>query len=265
LARGDRAVIAARRAEALAQVADAYPETALAVPLDVTDARARAAAVEAAVARFGRIDVLANIAGRGSLGAAEEFSEAELRAQMDLNFFAVVELTRLALPVMRGQRSGHILNLTSVGGIASAGGFAAYCASKFAVEGWSEALRDEVAPFGIKVTLVEPGNFRTEFAGDVNLRPAQQLDAYRPLIEPVERFLFGQAGEQPGDPAKAARLMIEVAEEQKPPLRLLMGVDAYAMWDAKSAQRAAEFAVWRRRGEATAFEGAAVRPIPVGA
>lgn len=265
LARGDRAVVGARRRGALEALEASYPQMALAVSLDVTEAASRKAAVAAAIDRFGRIDVLANIAGRGSLGAAEEFSEAELRSQLDVNFFGAVELTRLVLPQMRAQGAGHVLNLTSVGGVASAGGFGAYCASKFALEGWSEALRDEVAPFGIAVTLVEPGNFRTEFAGDVNLRPASQIAAYRSQIAPIEEFLYGQAGEQPGDPAKAAALMIEVVESEKPPLRILMGSDAYAMWDAKRAAREAEYGRWREKGLATAFEDAKVRPIPIGA
>lgn len=262
LARGDRAVLSARRREALDELVEAYPKTALALPLDVTDRAARARAVEAAIARFGRIDVLANIAGRGSLGAAEEFSEDELRDQMEVNFFAAVELTRLVLPCMRDQRSGRIINLTSVGGLAATAGFSAYCASKFAVEGWSEALRDEVAPFGIAVTLVEPGSFRTEFAGDANMRPAQRNAAYRPLIEPIEQFLYGQNGDQPGDPAKAAAAMIAAVDNETPPLRLLLGADAYSWWAAKRDARETEFARWRDIGEATGFDNATVRSIP---
>lgn len=169
---GERVAVAARRSKALAELVALAPDRVLAVPLDVTDADARRSAVSAVLARFGRIDVVANIAGRGSLGAVEEFSPQQLRAQMEINFFAAAELTREVLPAMRAQGSGHVLNLTSVGGLISIGGFGAYCASKFALEAWSEALADEVKGFGIKVTLVEPGNFRTEFAGDVNLRPS---------------------------------------------------------------------------------------------
>src|SRR5437763_1875983 len=172
IGQGERAVVAARRREALAELAAIDEERVLALPLDVTDAAARKAGVAAALARFGRIDVLANIAGRGSLGAVEEFAPEQLRAQMELNFFAAAELTRAILPAMRGRRAGHILNLTSIGGLISIGGFGAYCASKFALEAWSEALADEVAALGIRVTLVEPGNFRTEFAGDASMRPS---------------------------------------------------------------------------------------------
>ena len=171
LQKGERAVLVARRPEALAGLASAHPGRAIAIPTDLLDSAQRARAVERAMEAFARIDVLANIAGRGSLAAAEEFSEAELRAQMEINFFAPVELTRAALPHLRAQKGGHILNLTSVGGIISVGGFSAYCASKYALEGWTEALRDEMAPFGVRVTLVEPGNFRTDFAGKLTCGP----------------------------------------------------------------------------------------------
>ncbi len=262
LEKGERAVLVARRAEALARLASAHADRAIAIPADLLDPEQRKQAIERAIAAFGRIDVLANIAGRGSLGAAEEFSEAELRSQLEINFFAAVELTRAALPHLRAQGAGHIMNLTSVGGIISVGGFSAYCASKYALEGWTEALSDELKPFGVKVTLVEPGSFRTEFAGDVNMRPAHPLAAYRPLIAPVEQFLYGQNGQQPGDPAKAAAAMIAVVESDEPPLRLLLGADAHAGWSAKSKVREAEFAAWRAVGVATEFEDAALLPIP---
>jgi NAD(P)-dependent dehydrogenase (short-subunit alcohol dehydrogenase family) len=255
LARGERAVLAGRRADRLQALAAAHTERALPIAFDVTDAVAREAAVARALAQFGRIDVLANIAGRGSLGAVEEFAPEQLREQLDLNFFAAAELTRAILPTMRAQGSGHILNLTSVGGLVAIGGFGAYCAAKFALEGWSEALRDEVAPLGIRVTIVEPGAFRTEFAGDINMRPAHPLDVYRPVIAPIEAYLYGSAGEQMGDPAKAADLMIEVVDSDRPPLRLMMGADAFAMWDQAVAARQADLAPWRERGMATAYKG----------
>jgi NAD(P)-dependent dehydrogenase (short-subunit alcohol dehydrogenase family) len=261
IGRDERAVVAARRREALAELAAIDGAHVLAMPLDVTDARARKAAVASALAKFGRIDVLANIAGRGSLGAVEEFAPEQLRAQMELNFFAAAELTREVMPHLRRQGAGHILNLTSIGGLISIGGFGAYCASKFALEAWSEALGDEAAPLGIKVTLVEPGNFRTEFAGDANMRPAAPLDAYRPAIAPIEDFLYGQSGRQPGDPAKAAAAMIAVVEDPAPPRRLVLGADAYDVLDRTMAARMADIARYRALGEATAFAGAAVRPI----
>ena len=261
IARGEQTVVAARRREALAELAALDDRRVLALPLDVTSAEGRTGAVAAALAKFGRIDVLANIAGRGSLGAVEEFAPEQLRAQMELNFFAAAELTRDVLPHMRGQGSGHILNLTSIGGLISIGGFGAYCASKFALEAWSEALADEVTPFGIKVTLVEPGSFRTEFAGDANMRPATPLETYRQVIAPIEQFLYGQNGLQPGDPAKAAQAMITVAEDDNPPRRLVLGADAYDALDRTMAARMADITRYRSIGEATSFAGAEVRPI----
>jgi NAD(P)-dependent dehydrogenase (short-subunit alcohol dehydrogenase family) len=256
LERGERAVLAARRVDRLEALAKEVGSRALVTALDVTDSEARARAVDAAIERFGRIDVLANIAGRGSLGAVEEFSAGQLREQLELNFFAAAELTKLVLPHMRQQGCGHILNLTSVGGVVSLGGFGAYCAGKFALEAWSDALRDEVRPLGIKVIIVEPGNFRTEFAGDVNMRPAHPLAAYRPVIEPLERFLYGQAGSQAGDPDKAAALMIEAVDSADPPGRLMMGSDGFELYDRLMAARQKEFDEWRARGEATAFDDA---------
>jgi NAD(P)-dependent dehydrogenase (short-subunit alcohol dehydrogenase family) len=263
VSRGERAVVAARRGASLAELAAIDSNRVLALPLDITEAEARKAAVAAALTRFDRIDVLANIAGRGSLGAVEEFAPEQLRAQMELNFFAAAELTREVLPHMRARGAGHILNLTSIGGLVSIGGFGAYCASKFALEAWSEALADEVAAFGIKVTLVEPGNFRTEFAGDANLRPATLLEAYRPAIAPIEDFLYGQNGRQPGDPAKAADAMITVVEDAEPPRRLVLGADAYDVLDRTMAARMADIARYRALGEATGFAGAEVRRIGV--
>jgi NADP-dependent 3-hydroxy acid dehydrogenase YdfG len=256
LAKGERAVLTARRAERLNAMAQKHEGRALAISLDVTNAAAREAAVKSAIERFGRIDVLANIAGRGSLGAVEEFAAEQLREQMELNFFAAAELTRAVLPQMRAQRSGHILNLTSIGGLVSIGGFGAYCAAKFALEAWSEALRDEVAPLGIHVTIVEPGAFRTEFAGDVNMRPKQTISAYRPVIEPLEQYLYGNSGKQAGDPVKAANMMIEAVESAAPPLRLMLGADAYELWHRTVTARNAELEAWRARGEATAFDDA---------
>jgi short-subunit dehydrogenase len=180
---------------------------------------------------------------------------------MEVNFFAAAELARAVLPVMRAQGSGHVLNLTSIGGLAAVGGFSAYCAAKFALEGWSEALRDEVAPLGLRVTVVEPGAFRTEFAGSQNMRPEVRIDAYRPVIEPIESYLYGSDGRQPGDPAKAAHAMIAVVESDDPPLRLLLGADAIGLWEKKRNAVDADLGRWRATGEATAFEGATVAAI----
>lgn len=255
LARGDKVTLAARRRDALKEIEQQYSENAFAVSLDITDASQRRAAVEAALGRFGRIDVLANIAGRGSLGAAEEFSTTQLSDQLAINFIGAAELTRELLPTLRSQRSGHVLMLTSVLGLVSYPGFAPYCASKFALEGWSEALRAEVAPLGIKVTIVAPGAFRTSFLGDGNMRAERRLDEYSGIIDPLERHLYSNDGKQQGDPSKAARAMLAVVDHVNPPLRLLLGADAYSAWEKKRAAFDAELIAWRTIGEATVFDG----------
>jgi len=165
------------------------------------------------------------------------------------------------LPTMRAQRSGRVLQLTSIGGLVSIGGFGPYCASKFALEAWSQALRDEVKPLGIRVTIVAPGAFRTEFAGPVNMRPERRIDAYRPAIDPIETYLYGGDGKQPGDPAKAAAAMIAAVESDDPPLHLLLGQDAIGLWEDKQAAFSAELKRWRAVGEATAIDGAQAAPI----
>ncbi len=261
LAQGNQVVLTARRPESVAELEQVGGENALTVKLDVTSAEDRQAAVDVSVERFGRLDVLVNNAGRGSLGAAEAFSSEQLRAQMEVNFFGAVEMTRAALPVMREQKSGHIVNISSVGGLAAVGGFSLYCASKFALEGFSESLRDEVAPLGIFVTIVEPGAFRTEFAGDANMQPEENIDAYESVIEPIRQYLYGSSGQQPGDPRRAALAMIQTVESDTPPLRLMLGADAYGLWEKKLSEMNEELAQWREVGENTAFPDAEVGTI----
>jgi len=261
LERGEYAVLGARRTAIIEELAARDPDRALALTIDVTDPRERETAVASALERFGRIDVLANIVGRGSLGAAEEFTPEQLREQMEINFFAAAEMTRAVLPTMRKQGSGRILQLTSIRGLAAYQGFGPYCASKFALEGRTEALREEVMPLGIKVTIVEPGAFRTEFAGTKNMRPDQRIEAYRAVIAPVEAFLYGSDGKQPGDHRKAANAMIAAVESPEPPLRLLLGADAIRLWEKKEASLMAELDRWREIGKQTAFEGAIVGAV----
>lgn len=261
LERGERVVLTARKIADIEDLARKFGDDALAFALDVTDEDERKATVKAALEKFGRVDVLANIAGQGSLGALEEFSSEQIRQQFEVNCFGVLEMTREILPVMREQKSGHILNLTSIGGLAAVGGFALYCATKFAVEGFSEALRDEVKPLGIKITIVEPGAFRTDFAGASNVRPEKAIDDYKPVIEPIQNYLYGNDGKQPGDPAKAAEAMIEAVESENPPLRLMLGADAYGLWEQKRAAEKTELEAWREIGLKTAFEGVEIQKI----
>jgi NAD(P)-dependent dehydrogenase (short-subunit alcohol dehydrogenase family) len=261
IANGDIAVVVARRLERLLAIAHGHEDRVLPLEADVTNAAARDKAVADTLTRFGRIDVLANVAGRGVVGACEEFGPEQLREQMELNFFAAAEMSRAVLPQMRKQGSGNILTVSSIAGLVAMNAAGPYCAAKFAIEGWTEALAIEARPLGIHVTLVEPGAFRTEFAGDVNMRPVQRIDAYRPSVEPFETYLETSAGKQMGDPAKAARRMLEVVASDAPPVRLMLGRDAYAIWDATIAKRTEELNAWRKRGEDTAFDNADVVEI----
>ncbi|WP_336334489.1 oxidoreductase [Pseudomonas putida] len=256
IANGDIAVVTARRLDRLQSIAQGHEDRVLPLAVDVTDAAARDQAVADTLARFGRIDVLANVAGRGVAGACEEFSLEQLREQMELNFFAAAEMTRAVLPHMRKQGAGNILTVSSIAGLVAMNAAGPYCAAKFAIEGWTESLAIEVKPLGIHVTLVEPGAFRTEFAGDVNMRPLQRIDAYRPMIEPFETYLATSAGQQMGDPAKAAQRMLDVVASDAPPVRLMLGRDAYSIWEATLAKRQEDLDSWRARGEDTAFDGA---------
>ncbi|MFJ4192568.1 oxidoreductase [Pseudomonas sp. NPDC089534] len=261
IAAGHRVAVTARRQDRLQALAQGREAQVLPLALDITDAAARERAVADTLTRFGRIDVLANVAGSGSLGAVEEFTEAELRAQFELNFFATTQMSCAVLPQMRQQGSGHILTVTSVAGLAPITGCGPYCASKFALEAWTETLAMEVAPLGIRVTLVEPGSFRTGFAGDVNVRPARRLNTYRDIVGPVERFLEQSAGHEIGDPAKAAGVILEAVNRSAAPVRLMLGADAYALWDQTIERRIQDIDAWRERGLATAFDGVELKPI----
>lgn len=261
LARGDGAVLTARRLEPLQAIAAAHGERALALKLDVTDAAARAAALKAAIDRFGRIDVLANIAGAGAYGALEEFTAAQIRANMELNFFAAAELSREVLPQMRAQKSGHILNLTSIAGLVAFPGNGLYCATKFALEGFTESLHHEVKPFGIRVTLVEPGAFRTDFASSAAMRAAGRIADYAALDAGVDAYFATQNGQQMGDPVKGMQVLVDMVDSDTAPVRLMLGEDAYQLWEGAVASRNRDLAQWRARGEDTVIPGAGKNPV----
>ena len=226
LAAGDRVVATARDA---ANVLAAVGEHAdlFAVSLDITDTDSIDAAVNAAIERFGRIDVLVNNAGNFQAGYFEEISPEQFRAQMETNFFGPLNVTRAVLPVMRRQRSGHIITITSTAGIVSGGFGSAYGASKFALEGWSESLREEVEQFGIQVTAVEPGFFRTELLveGSSTLWPDLSIDDYADTASTIEAWK-SMNGKQSGDPAKLAASLIKVIELDEAPARWVAGADA---------------------------------------
>lgn len=261
LAKGDSAILTARRLESLQAIAAPYGERALALKLDVTDAAARAEALKAALAKFGRIDVLANIAGAGAYGALENFSSAQIRANMELNFFAAAELSREVLPQMRAQRSGHILNLTSIAGLVVFPGNGLYNASKFALEGFTEALHHEVKPLGIRVTLIEPGAFRTDFASSAAMRAEREIGDYAALTAGVDEYFRTQNGQQVGDPAKGVQVMIDMVESANPPVRLMLGEDAYQLWEGSVASRNRDLSQWRDRGIDTALPDGIKNPV----
>jgi NADP-dependent 3-hydroxy acid dehydrogenase YdfG len=260
LQRGDCAVLTARRAAALEALAQQFPETALPIAMDVTNREQREAAVRSALDRFGRVDVLVNNAGQGSLGAIEEFSREQIRAQMEVNFFGAVDLTLALLPTMRAQGSGHIVNVSSIGGLVSMGGFALYCASKFALEGFSEGLRDEVKPLGITSRSWNPAHSEPSSAA---MRTCGLSSRSPPTIpcraDPAvsirqQRQTAGRSGE-------AALAMIAAVESDDPPLRLMLGADAYGLWEKKRTALDAELEKWRDTGINTAFEGVNVGAI----
>jgi NAD(P)-dependent dehydrogenase (short-subunit alcohol dehydrogenase family) len=245
LARGYNVVATARNVAKLEALVAAAPDRVLALTLDVDRPGDAQSAVDAAVARFGRIDVLVNNAGYGIIGAIEETPEAELRAVMETNFFGAMAMTMAALPVLRAQRSGAIVNISSMGGQMSFAGAGAYSASKFALEGASEALAQELAPFGLKVLIVEPGAFRTGFAAGA-LRHMPVHEAYRDVVAPVRVLIRDMNETQEGDPRKAAEAIEKVLAVEAPPLRLQLGVDAIAAVRTHAERLLADLAAWER-------------------
>ncbi|KOG34868.1 MULTISPECIES: oxidoreductase [Streptomyces] len=254
LDRGHGVIATARDASAVEGAYPERPDGLLAVSADVSEPGRLAAAVEAGLARFGRIDVVVNNAGYGLVGAVEEVSDSAARALFDVNVFGVLNTLRATLPTLRAQRSGHVLNIGSVGGFATAPGVGLYGASKFALEGISEALHGELGPLGIRVTIVEPGGFRTDFLDSLSMRvePASIAD-YAAGAGPVREALTHHNGRQPGDPAKAARAVVDITEVADPPLRLQLGADAVERVEAKLDLVRRELDAWRHAALATGF------------
>ncbi|WP_168563183.1 oxidoreductase [Rhizobacter sp. SG703] len=253
LASGHRVVATARRTDSLADLVAKAPDRVLAVALDVDVPGAAEAAIEAAVKRFERIDVLVNNAGYGAVGALEETSDAELRALMDTNFFGAMAVMRAALPVLRRQRSGAIVNISSLGGQLSFAGFSAYSASKFALEGASEALAQEMAPFGVKVLIVEPGQFRTQLAGS-GMRHLPAMEAYQSVVGATREFARTMHNTQAGDPRKAAAAIEQALAAERTPLRLQLGGDAVEAVRAHAEALLKDMKDWESVSRATDFD-----------
>jgi NAD(P)-dependent dehydrogenase (short-subunit alcohol dehydrogenase family) len=254
LAAGDVVVAAVRRPAALEDLGTAYPDRMSAVALDVTQTEHIDDVVTSLVLWHGRIDVLVNNAGRGLVGAVEETTEAELRYLMDLHFFGPAALIRAVLPHMRRQGTGAIVQMSSVGGRISGTARGAYCASKSALEAMSEALAQEVAPFGIKVLIVEPGSFRTGFAGGALLQ-SPEIPAYAEIAGPVRRALPATDGKQPGDPAKAAAAIMKALSADQPPLRLPLGSDSADLISRYLDGCQEELRAWQHLARSTDFSG----------
>ena len=253
LAAGDGVVATARQPHTVVESLGVSPAL-LAVALDVTDEAQAQAAVEAAIGRFGRIDILVNNAGFGLLGAVEEASAEDVKRVYETNVFGLLTVTRAVLPHMRQQRSGHIINFSSVGGYRGSAGFGVYCSTKFAVEGLSEALAAELEPLGVKVTVVEPGYFRTDFLDARSLAVSRaQIPDYADSAGRVRDLAVAVNHAQPGDPAKLAKALLAVVEAPSPPLRMPFGSDTVAAIEAKHAFVAAELARWRHLAVSTDF------------
>ena len=255
LDQGYRVVATARKPEVLADLVEKSPDTARAVKLDVTKPDEVQAAISEAISEFGRIDYLVNNAGYGSMGAIEEFTEEQIRRQFDTNFFGALAVTRAAVPHLRAEKSGHIFNFSSVGGFVSFPSAGVYCASKFALEAVSESLAGELGPLGIKVTIVEPGAFRTEFNAAALDVAANLMPETYPTTQQFLGWLQANDGTQPGDPRLAAKAIIKVAELENPPLRLPLGEDAIVAIETKLESVRSDIAPLRQLGVDTAFEG----------
>jgi len=252
LSRQYAVVAAARNLAKLSDLAGSHPDDLLVVRMDVNDRHQIEEAVRQAEQRFGRIDVLINNAGYGIVGAVEETPEEELRAQMETNFFGAVAVTRAFLPMFRRQRNGAIVNISSMGGQLSVAGFGAYSASKFALEGISEALAQEMKPFGVKVLIVEPGQFRTDLAGSA-MRYMPEIDAYRETAGGTRNFARSMHGTQEGDPLKAARAIDAALRNENTPLRLQLGEDAVRAIRSHAETLLGELAVWEDPAKNTQF------------
>lgn len=253
LTRGFNVVVTARDPARVQDIVQGYPETALCLALDVTDPAQVAQALLEAEHRFGGIDVLVNNAGYGYRGAIEEADMEEVRKMFEANYFGTVAMTKAVLPGMRARRAGTIVNVSSLSGRRSRAGSGNYSATKFAVEGMSDALSQEVGPLGIRVILVEPGAFRTDFAGRSLQQAPTRIADYDQTAGLRRKGNDGAAGRQPGDPAKGAEAIIRIVETSNPPLRLLLGRDAIATTVAELEAQRAELEGWKDLSASTDF------------
>ena len=243
LASGAKVAATARNPQQLDDLKQKYGAQILPLKLDVTNNDQIHAAVDQTVKTFGRIDVLVNNAGFGITGAAEAFTEEQVRSQLETNLYAPIAITRAVLPVMRKQRSGYILQISSIGGRVGNVGLGIYQAAKFGLGGFTEVVAKEVAPLGIHVVSIEPGGFRTDWAGD-SMTYAPEVEGYEQTVGFVIKYLKGSNFQPMGDPAKAAKVMLELVENPEPPVHLVLGSEAAAILEKADAARKAEFEKW---------------------
>jgi NAD(P)-dependent dehydrogenase (short-subunit alcohol dehydrogenase family) len=246
LRRGERVVATARKAETLKELVAEYPQTARALALDVTKPEQIEAATREAIAAFGHVDVVVNNAGYGVNGAIEEVAEDEFEPMFQTNIYGLIRTTRAFLPHLRERRSGHIINLSSIAGLVGGAGWGFYNTTKFAVEGFSEALAEELKPLGVHVTIVEPGPFRTEFLGRSPTAAKRTIAEYKETAGRARVYLETQSGKQQGDPQKAVEAMIAAVEAPEPPLHLVLGAMALKRFRAKMERVEKELAAWEK-------------------
>jgi NAD(P)-dependent dehydrogenase (short-subunit alcohol dehydrogenase family) len=254
LQRGDSVVATSRSPQSVAAAFQKAADRLLALSMDLGDPAQISSVVERGIARFGRIDIVVNNAGFGVTGAVEEASEKEIAAVYETNVFGLLRVTRAVLPQMRKQRSGHIVNLSSIGGLTGLPGWGIYNSTKFAVEGLSEALADELAPLGIGVTIVEPGPFRTEFLGGSLVKTANTLPDYAATAGKTRTSALERNGKQQGDPAAAADAIVRAVMSPHPPVHLLLGKFAYDRFNQKLEALRHEMETWRELGLSTDFK-----------
>lgn len=261
LERGDLVVATARNADDLEGLTTRFGDQVRIEALDVTRAKDAERVIGETVRAFGRLDVVVNNAGYGVMGAFEEQTPDQFRGQIDVNFWGTVNVCRAALPILRKQRSGHIMNVTSVGGRRARQGLSGYQSAKFAVEGFSEVLFHELKAIDVKMTIVEPGGFRTDWAG-ASMTFTESMEEYEPAIGPFREFMKGYTGTEPGDPVKAAGVLFAISRMSEPPMRLVLGKFAKQYTKEGYETSLAELARWSELTLSTDFEDAETHALP---
>lgn len=251
LKRGDNVAATARNPQQLEAFINQYPDQIITLPVDVTDKAQIDKAAKDTIEKFGRIDVLVNNAGVGITGAIEEFSDEQMNSQLQINLNGPIDVTRVILPYMRKQRSGSIFNISSVGGRVGSAGFSMYQAAKFGLQGFTEVLAQEVAHLGIKVTSIEPGGIRTDWAA-ASMTYAEPIEDYKNILQPLKDYL--KTIIPMGDPDKAAQVIMDLAEHPEPPVHLLLGSDAVTILEAVETQRKTELEKWKSVSISTDFD-----------